>query len=341
MNPNTLFFSNQQLLSFTIAPMLFALTGAMVAAAPAPCLVPDFAAQTIFAQGAGPRDVIAADFNGDGLLDVVTADVFSGNVSILLGTGKGRFTRANAFQAGDGAIAIAAGSFTGGPKLDLVTANDTAKTVSLLYGDGQGGRPLARQFAVGSAPFAIAVGDFNNDGKPDVVTTNLFSSPGTVSVLLGDGIAGFAPEREFLAGRGPDSVAVGDFNGDGNLDIAVANRTSPGGVTILFGDGTGNFGPPVNLPLGSYFSRARYVVAADVNGDGKLDLAVAAFRIAAPGFPGALSILLGDGAGHFSLTSETVVGAFPRYIAVADIDGDGAVDFAVANTRSEEQTSDI
>src|SRR6266481_864711 len=131
------------------------------------CPVPDFGPPAVLAQGANPRDVVAADFTGDGLLDLATANSFSSTVSVLTGNGKGRFARLKTFAAGDGAIALAVGDFNGDGKLDIVTANNNGNSVSLLLGDGAGGFSAPASFPVAGAAFAIAVGDFNHDGNPD------------------------------------------------------------------------------------------------------------------------------------------------------------------------------
>jgi hypothetical protein len=137
------------------------------------------------------------------------------------------------------------------------------------------------------------------------VTTSLASSPST--------------------GYFPLSVAVGDFNGDGKLDLAVVNEES-NTVSILLGDGTGNFTLASSPATGTY---PRSVAVGDFNGDGKLDLAVANDY---SGFgDGTVSILLGDGTGNFTLASSPAVGSEPTSLAVGDFNGDGELDLAVAN----------
>src|ERR1051325_9899802 len=114
----------------------------------AACLFPDFGPATTLAQGANPRGLVAADFNGDGQLDLATANSFSDSVSVLSGNGKGRFMKLKNFAAGGGARAAAVGDFNRDGKPDIVTANNNANSVSLLLGDGAGGFSAPANFPV-------------------------------------------------------------------------------------------------------------------------------------------------------------------------------------------------
>ena len=146
---------------------------------------------------------------------------------------------------------MAVADFNGDGKLDLVTANYGDNfSVSVLLGDGTGGFTAApgSPFMAGSAPGSVAVGDFNGDGKPDLAVAH--NSSNNVTVLLGNGSGGFtaAPGSPFPAGSGPDSVAVGDFNGDGKPDLAIANYIDST-VTVLLGNGAGGFTPAPGSPF--------------------------------------------------------------------------------------------
>ena len=150
-------------------------------------------------------------------------------------------------------------------------------------------------------------------------------------MLLGNGTARFAAAKTFSSGGpDPDSLAVGDFNGDGKLDLAVANYGS-GTVGVLLGNGTGGFATAKTYSTGG--SEPKSVVAADFNGDGKLDLAVANY------YNSNVGVLLGNGTGGFATATTFSSGATTqvrwRELAVADFNGDGHLDLAVLNYESE------
>lgn len=278
--------------------------------------------------GTAPRCIAVGDFNGDGHLDFVTANQESNNVSVLIGRGGGSFVPAKgapiAVEAAPRFIMVA--DFNGDKKLDLAVVNSGSGNVSILLGDGSGGfKPAAGSpVGVGSRPIALATGDFNGDGKLDLAVVN--GGSGNVSILLGDGSGGFkpTPHAPLRVGRVPWSVAAADFNGDGKLDLVVANQNS-NSVSLLLGDGAGDFKPKVDFEVGA---KPRYVVVTDLNGDKKPDL------IVANGNSNSVSLLLGDGAGGFAPKADFGTGAGPRAVAVGDFDGDGKLDLAVANEES-------
>ena len=149
------------------------------------------------------------------------------SVSVLLGNGDGTFQAAQNFRrrrrSGD---SVAVGDFNGDGKLDLAVANiqQLAGNVSVLLGNGDGTFQAAQNFDAGDrGPASVAVGDFNGDGKPDLARGERSSRATASSVLLGNGDGTFQTAQNFAAGSSPVSVAVGDFNGDGKPDLAVAN----------------------------------------------------------------------------------------------------------------------
>src|SRR5439155_1645054 len=160
--------------------------------------------------------------------------------------------------------------------------------------------------------------------KLDVVTVNFWSK--NASVLLGNGLGSFASATNFTVGGGgyPDSIAVGDFNGDGKLDLAVSNFVS-NNVSIFLGNGAGGFSAATNFAVGA---GPASVAVGDFNGDGKPDLAVSNLT------SNNVSICLGNGAGGFSAARNFGVGAGPESVAVGDFNGDGKLDLAVANYLS-------
>ena len=192
------------------------------------------------------RDPIAAapgDLNGDRLTDVAVANTTSGNISVLLGDPSGGLLLAPGFPTATGGVrpvSVAVADFNLDGRPDVVAANNGSGNVSVLLGDGQGRLSPApgSPFSTGGVrPAAVAAGDMNGDGRPDVAVAN--SSSSDLSVLLGDGQGrlGPAPGSPFSTGGSrPVAVGLGDFNGDGNLDVVAVN-TSSGDLSMLLGDG--------------------------------------------------------------------------------------------------------
>ena len=282
-----------------------------------------------FGVGATPRSIAVGDFNGDGAPDLAVANVNHSTVSVLLGNGAGGFTPAagSPVNVGVNPAFVAVGYFNGDGAADLAVANASDNTVSVLLGNGSGGFTPAPGSPVGGVvePFSIAVSDFNGDGVPDLAVAN--NGDSSVSVLLGNGSGGFTPAvgSPFAVGYVPRSVVVGDFNGDGVADLAVANYGDDN-LSVLLGNGSGGFTPAVGspFPVGHW---PRSVAVGDFNADGVADLAVANLG------DSNVSVLLGNGVGGFTPTSGSPfgIGSGPCSVVVTDFNGDGAPDLAVAN----------
>src|SRR5262245_16260891 len=136
---------------------------------------------------------------------------------------------------------VAVGDFNGDGRLDLAVANYGSNNVSVLVGNGDGTFQTARNFPAGDRPFSVVVGEFNGDGRLDLAVANSTTGDiGGVSVLLGNGDGSFQSARGFATGARPQSVAVGDLNGDSIPDLAVGNLFSSN-VSVLLGNGDGTF----------------------------------------------------------------------------------------------------
>ena len=234
------------------------------------------------------------------------------------------FTNAINFSVGDSPLGITVGDIDGDGNLDLVTANSESDNVSVALGNGSGGFTLTPQFTVGNRPRSVALGDFNGDGNLDIATANFDSD--NVSVLLGNGngIFGTATSVSVGVGNGPRSIALVDFNNDGNLDIATANDSSNASVSVLLSNGDGSF-DTFNIGVGR---RSYSIAVGDFNGDGNLDIATVHSR------SDEVSLLLGSEDGNFSSSSFGGLGLNPRSFAVGDFDGDGNLDIVTANDFS-------
>jgi hypothetical protein len=275
-----------------------------------------------------PLGIATGDFNNDGKLDLAVANSGTSNVSIFLGDGAGSFTLTSAspFNAGTGAAAIAVGDFNGDGVLDLAVVNSGAGNVSIFIGsilpDHTYAVASTATITVGNGPASIAVGDFNRDGILDLAVAN--HTDGNVTILLGDGLGGFTEEpttSPFTVGAGPHGIITADFNGDGKLDLAVANETD-GSVSILLGTGSGTFAAHSDFAADT---GSVSVAAGDFDGDGILDLAVANSG------NHDVSILIGNGNGTFHPAVNFNVGNSPSAVAAGDFNRDGVLDLAVSN----------
>ncbi len=272
--------------------------------------------------GSGAQSMAVGDFNLDGNPDLVTANYYDNNVSVLLGAGNGNFGAAVNWAVGLGSISVAVGDFNRDGKPDLAVANFGSDNVSISLGIGDGTFAAPVGYTAGSFPRAVAVGDFNRDGKPDLAVANYFSDD--VSVLLGVGDGTLGPPVNRAVENEPYSVAVGDFNRDGKPDLAVANNSSHN-VSVLLGVGDGTLGAAHNYPVGN---APASVAVGDFNLDGKPDLAVANYG------PDIVSVLLGIGDGTFVAAVNYTAGTEPASVAVGDFNCDGKPDLAVANGLS-------
>ena len=287
-----------------------------------------------FPTGSYPYAVAVGDFNGDGTEDLAVANLVSSNVTVLLGDGNGGFTAPSGspFAAGSSPVSLAVGDFNSDGNADLAIANNGSNNVTVLLGDGHGGFTAASgsPFAAGTNPYAVVVGDFNGDGYADFAVAN--QGDNTVTVLLGNGRGGFtaASGSPFAVGTSPVALAIGDFNGDGNADLAVAND---GLLTVLLGDGHGGFAAAPGSPFAAG-SGADSIAVGDFNGDGKADLAIGTVQSAS------VTVLLGNGNGGFAAAPGSPFGYPGGYgsvsVAVGDFNGDGKADLIVVNGNGEE-----
>jgi hypothetical protein len=284
------------------------------------------------------------DLNGDGRPDLAVGSrrpVEDGEeryVGILVNDGTGAFAPAPMALDFDytgvtdtGAprelIAIAIGDVNGDGRADLVMAIGAGTGVAVLLSLGNGAFAAASYNAAtaGEEIISIALGDIDGDGKPDLATT---TTPGlslrcetNVKIFKNDGNGGFVSPAAYGAGTGAFSLALGDLNGDGALDLVTANKRD-GTASVLLNDGRGTLAAAVDYPAGVAPSA---IAVGDLNGDGKADLAVA------NNLSNDVSVLLNDGHGAFLSAGRYPAGAFPTSVAVGDIDGDGASDLAITS----------
>ena len=235
-----------------------------------------FQAHVEYRTGLGPTKVVVGDFNLDGKLDLAVANYgpafTTGSVSILLGNGDGTFQARMDYAAGVNPIGVMVGDFDNDGAMDLAVGdNNFPQGVSVLPGNGDGTFQSATHYQTQHGPRSGIVADMNLDGKLDLVFAP-YDGTGAVGVyiFIGNGDGTFQPEVSYRAGAGANSVNGADFNGDGLLDLAVANFES-NNVSVLLGQGDGTFQSHVDYPAGSGPAQ---LAIGDFNGDGRLDLAI-------------------------------------------------------------------
>ena len=234
--------------------------------------------------------------------------------------------------------AEAQGSPVGGPQSDrIVFRSPAAGKVSF--------RPAVPYTTSGYNPYSVAIADVNGDGKPDLIVANEQQSKndpqGSISVMVGKGNGTFHAAVNYSSGgQSAYSIVVADVNGDGKLDLVVANGClgsdcSTGSVGVLLGKGDGTFKKAVTYGSGAASVFGSRVAVGDLNGDGKLDLAVATTGSGCgSGCPkGLVGVLLGKGDGTFKKAKTYSTGGFDAigWVAIADVNGDKKPDLLVAN----------
>jgi hypothetical protein len=220
------------------------------------------------AEGQPTMSLTPADFNGDGDLDLIAVNALNGQSPVaLLGYAHGAFNQVQESIQISG-ISSAAGDFNGDGKLDVVIDG-----ASVLLGNGDGTFTQGASLNIGGV---VTAADFNGDGKLDLAVCS--GAQNTVTILLGNGDGTFttASGSPITVGTQPWALVAGDFNNDGKLDLAIVNRpnTGYGSVTLLLGNGDGTFTQASGSPY-TVGNSPVAIAAADFNGDGKLDLAVA------------------------------------------------------------------
>jgi len=284
--------------------------------------------------GTGATFVATGDLNGDGRPDVVVVNSGANNISVLLANGAGTFLAPVNYAVGTSPSDVAIGDVNGDGRPDLVVTNTGSDTVSVLLNVGGGAfsAPTNLPLAAGSGPEGVAVADVNGDGIKDIIVSN--SNGNSVTVFLATGIGSFVLAGNFTTGSAPSGVVVADFNGDGKPDLATSNNV--GSASILLGNGNGTFQTNTDINLSpsaaSTCSDPDALVAVDLNGDSKPDIAVACTG-------GSVSILLSNGNGTFATpvsysTIAGTAGSGPEGIAAEDFDGKNGIDLVIADTSN-------
>jgi hypothetical protein len=296
-----------------------------------------FSAHVEYPTASSPTAVTVGDFNNDNSPDLGISDSGGNAISVYWGKGDGTFYGQLDVGTGDLPYSAVAADFNNDGYTDLIAANSGSNTISVILSNGKSrtfqarsdyaAGPIPASDTVGPNPYSVATSDFNGDGFPDlaVAASNCPASPPAcgVAIILGNGDGTFQPPTQYSTGNSTDprSIVVGDFNGDGKPDLAVANYLA-NTVSVMLGAGDGSFGSPTDFSVGS---EPTSVATGDFNGDGKLDLAVTNFDSKT------VSVLLGKGDGTFTQApnSPYTVGNGPIAVAAADLREDSKLDLIV------------
>ena len=271
--------------------------------------------------------VATGDFNGDGKLDLAVALFTNSQVGIYLGNGDGTFKTAVNYPVGTNPYHVAVGDFNNDGIADLVLPNKGTNDMSVLLGKGDGTFRAAVSYpTTGSFSIYASIADFDGDGNADIVIPNNTSA--SMTLFLGKGDGTFKTPINIPTRVEPFTTKAVDLNGDGKMDLLVtsAHQFSVG---VYLGNGDGTFQPATYYDSGA---EPHFVDTADFNGDGKADLIIADFEEAA------VSVLLGNGDGTFQPKKTyfaTGPNGTPQALALADFNGDGAVDVVIVDFHAQ------
>ncbi|CAF4886753.1 unnamed protein product [Rotaria sp. Silwood1] len=278
-----------------------------------------------------PHSIVVAGFNDDNLLDIAVANAGSDNIGILLAYGNNTFASQFSYSTGSGSnpYSLTVGDFNNDHRMDIAVANFGTHNVGIFLGLGNGFFTRQTTFSTGpSRPRAITVGDFNSDNKLDIAVANYGTS--NIGVLLGLGNGTFSNQTTFSTGYDSLSlsIAVGDFNNDNKLDIAVVNNVT-NNVGIFLGHGNGSFEDQMTFTTGIK-SQPYSIALADLNNDTHLDITVSNFNTHNVG------VFLGHGDGSFEKPTLYSTGnkSYPVSVAISDFNNDNKLDIVVANSQT-------
>jgi len=281
-----------------------------------------FSSPVSYTVGNFPGTILAADFNGDGKVDLVALDNVTGiayvnKVWVLLGKGDGTFQPAVSTATGTGSGYLACADLNSDGKLDLIIADEFASAMAIMMGNGDGTFQAANEYVAASQAVSLAILSFG-DGSTSLLTADNLSSGLFLFYVASDGFVAI-PQLQYI-GSGPTSIATADLNGDGHPDLAITDAEA-GNIYVKLGTGSGNFASPVTYSLGT---QPGALALADLNGDGNIDVIAADVA--------GIDVLLGSGNGTLGAVNTFPANGSLSSIAIADFNGDGKPDVAAASS---------
>jgi hypothetical protein len=273
--------------------------------------------------GRNPTTVTPTDVNQDGFTDLLTTNIGSNTLSILLGNGDGTFRDQVQLSTCKEPRSLALGMYNNDPYPDVVLACSGGDEVAVLLGRDDGKFEEGPRYPVHRTPIAIASDDLNGDHAPDLVVALRNDK---IKIFLGTGTGEFTHGAQYEYGDTPTSVALADLNGDGKIDLVVTNGgPMSNAVSIWVGNGDGTFRPPTDYrtdkrPLGVSF--------ADFNNDRIPDLLVI------NGERDSFTTFVGNGNGTFQPGRDSGADAGPNFGLARDFNGDHRTDVAIVNLQS-------
>ena len=283
--------------------------------------------------GTAPRGLVAADVNGDGKVDLITANNGSNDISIAVGDGTGGFAvpiRILTTPTGtSGPVAIITGDFDNDGRPDLAVANGTGSSIT-VFRNTTATVGVAPSFTTSVVPFngtpvAIAAGDFNLDGKLDFAVADATGALVELNTTPANGALSFSIRIVSALAKAPTAMIVADFDSDGKVDLAFAFDTAAP-IAVIANTTTSSsptFAAPISLSITGYG-----LASGDFNGDGKVDLV--ASNASASVAMALANASTGPGVIGFA-TAVALPGKVSRGMAVADLDGDGRLDLVAAS----------
>ncbi len=268
----------------------------------------------------GGSGIVAVDVNGDGVLDLITCNQSTNNVSVLLGEANLEFAAALVFPAGGQPKSLAVADFNRDGKPDIVTANFSSGTISVLFGNGDGTFQPHQDFSAGTQTQSVAVGDLNNDGIPDIVVSSVQSENTDAFLSNGDGTFQSPITFTFFNGYAAwTQIALADMNNDGILDF-IGIFGFGQGFQVWLGRGDGSFSYWSNPLSFGTIAYPEGLAIGDFNGDGKRDVAVGLSEA------NVLGVSFNETGGNFAPVVASSAPMATTLLAVGDLNGDGKLD---------------